>query len=79
MIKKLEHVYKYVFQERGVTFHPSYKNFVLKILIRGNEHRKGRDEVYTNYDMDNYGYWIIVSGFRYLLHFLLYNSSGDAI
>ena len=30
MIKKSEHVSKYVFQERGVTFHPPYKNSSLK-------------------------------------------------
>ena len=34
MIKKLEHVSKYVFWERGVTFYPPNKNFVLEISIR---------------------------------------------
>ena len=34
MIEKSEYVSKYVFQERGVTFYPPYKNFVLKISIR---------------------------------------------
>ena len=35
MIEKSEYVSKYIFQERGVTFHPPYKNFVLEISIRG--------------------------------------------
>ena len=30
-IKKSEYVSKYVFRERGVIFHPPYKNFVLEI------------------------------------------------
>ena len=34
MIEKSEHVSKYVFWEWGVTFYPSYTNFVLEISIR---------------------------------------------
>ena len=40
MIKKSEHVSKYVFRERGVTFHPPYKNCVLAISIRGKMNTK---------------------------------------
>jgi len=35
MIEKSKHVSMYVFWEWGVTFYPPYKNFILKILIRG--------------------------------------------
>ena len=47
MLEKSEYVSTYVFQERGVTFHPPYKNFTLEISRRENEHRKDRDEDYT--------------------------------
>ena len=29
--RKTEYATKYVFRERGITIHPPYKNFVLKI------------------------------------------------
>ena len=43
MIKKSEYATKYIFSERGVTFHPPYKNCVLAISIRDkmNTKRKG--------------------------------------
>ena len=41
MIEKLEYSTKYVFWERGVTFHPPYKNCVLAISIRGKMNTKG--------------------------------------
>ena len=40
MIKKSEYVTKYVFRERGVTYHPPYKNCVLAISIRGKLNTK---------------------------------------
>ena len=40
MIEKSEYATKYVFRERGVTFHPPYKNFVLAISIRGKMNTK---------------------------------------
>ena len=55
MIEKSEYISKYVFREQGVTFHPLYKNFVFKISIRENEHRRDRDEDYINQDMNNWG------------------------
>ena len=55
MIKKSEYVSKYIYWERDITFHPPYKNFVLEISIRGNEHRTDRDKDYTNQDMNNLG------------------------
>ena len=55
MIEKFEYVTKYVFRERGVTFHPPYKNCVLAISIRGkNEHEEDRDGNYTNQDMNHH-------------------------
>jgi len=43
MLEKSEYVSKYIFQERGVTFHPPYKNFVLEISIRGRWTQKGKE------------------------------------
>ena len=40
MIKKSEYTTKYVFRERGVTFHPPYKNYALAISIRGKMNTK---------------------------------------
>ena len=53
MLEKSEYASTYVFQERGVTFHPPCKNFVLEISIREDEHRKDRNEDYANQDMSN--------------------------
>ena len=41
MILKSEYATKYVFRERGVTFHPTYKNCVFAISIRGKMKAKG--------------------------------------
>ena len=35
MIVKSEYATRYVVQQRGVTFHPPYKDCVITILIRG--------------------------------------------
>ena len=40
MLEKSEYVSTYVFQKRGVTFHPPYKNCVLAILIRDKMNTK---------------------------------------
>ena len=41
MLEKSEYVSTYVFRERGVTYYPPYKNFVLEISIRGKMNTKG--------------------------------------
>jgi len=52
MIKRSEYTTKYVFQERGVTFHPPYKNCVIAISIRGkmNTKRTGTKIIQSRYE-----------------------------
>ena len=84
MIKKSEYAVKNVFGERGVTFFPPYKNFVLEILIRGkmNTERTWVRIIPIKIWLTegNTHNWLINNfGPRRLLHFLLYNFSDGAI
>ena len=53
MIKEIRIRVQVCITGSGCYIHPPYKNFVLEISIRGNEHRKDSDKDYANQDMNN--------------------------